>query len=243
MADVTTASYSELVHRIIEMVRERSKNPCLIGISGPPATGKSTLAERLAKDLSTIHGLCAQFCPMDGFHLSNAELEARGLAPVKGRIDTYDVKALLAALARIKAKSTFWWPVYSRELHDPVAEGVRIFGGEDVFLIEGNYLFCDAPIWRDVAALLDLRIFIDAPDEVLRPRLFARHLASGRSIAEANAKIARTDLPNAAAIREGKRAAEIVLDGNNLERIDYLPSNHENTSLSSVPISKAESGV
>ena len=75
---------------LFQKVAARTKGagvPCLIGIAGPPATGKSTLAERLVADLN-VAGTEACFCPMDGFHLTNAQLD-----PVSG-IPEYKVCAV-----------------------------------------------------------------------------------------------------------------------------------------------------
>ena len=212
MAEAAPASYADLLDHVLARARTATAHPFLLGVAGPPATGKSTVAQRLADDLSQAHGLAARYCPMDGFHLPNARLDALGLCAEKGRIDTFDAEALLAAMQRLTAKEAFWWPAYPRTRHEPVIEGVRITGQEDVCVIEGNYLLCDAPVWRDAARLFGLRVFIDAPDEVLRVRLLARHRAGGRDPDEARAKIARTDLPNARRIRAGKSAAEVVID-------------------------------
>lgn len=212
MAEIAMTSYADLLDHVLAHVRVTMARPLLLGIAGPPAIGKSTLAQRLVDDLSDPHGFVAQYCPMDGFHLPNAELDALGLRAEKGRIDTFDAEALLAAVQRLTMKEAFWWPAYSRTLHEPVAEGVRITGQEDVCVIEGNYLLSDAPVWQDVARLFSVRVFIDAPDEVLHARLLARHQASGRGQDEARAKINRTDLPNAERIRAGKSAAEVVVD-------------------------------
>ena len=51
-----------------------------VAIAGPPGSGKSTLAADLARRI----GLSCCLIPMDGFHLDNATLSARGLLPVKG---------------------------------------------------------------------------------------------------------------------------------------------------------------
>ena len=220
MAEPTPASYADLLERIRSHVRTATAYPFLLGVAGPPASGKSTLALRLVDDLRLAHGLEAKYCPMDGFHLPNARLDALRLRAAKGRIDTFDAGALLAATRRLTAKDAFWWPAYSRTRHDPVGEGVRITGLEKVCVLEGNYLLCDAPVWRDVARLFGLRVYIDVPDEVLRVRLLARHRAGGRDIDEARAKIARTDLPNARRIRSGKSAAEIVIDDARRLRLD-----------------------
>ena len=212
MAEAAPTSYAELLDHVLSRARTATTHPFLLGVAGPPATGKSTLAQRLVDDLSGAHGLLARYCPMDGFHLPNARLDALGLRAVKGRIDTFDAGALLAAMRRLTARDAFWWPAYSRTRHEPVIEGVRITGREDICVIEGNYLLCDAPVWCDVARLFGLRVFIDAPDEVLRIRLLARHRAGGRDAEEARVKIARTDLPNARIVRTGKSAAQVVID-------------------------------
>lgn len=212
MADGVLPPDSELLSEVAARARDSVGRPYLLGIAGPPAAGKSTLAQRLADDLSQGHGLVARHCPMDGFHLPNERLDALGLREAKGRIDTFDAPGLLAAMQRLSAKTAFWWPVYSRSRHDPVADGLRINGNEDVCIVEGNYLFCDAPVWRDIGDCFHFRMFVDAPDEVLRRRLLERHRSSGRNLDEAVAKIARIDLPNARKIRAGRHIAEVVID-------------------------------
>ena len=212
MADGVSPPYSDLLSEVAARARDSTGRPYLLGIAGPPAAGKSTLAQRLANDLSQGHGLVARHCPMDGFHLPNERLDALGLREAKGRIDTFDAPGLLAAMQRLSAKTAFWWPVYSRSRHDPVVHGLRITGDENVCVVEGNYLFSDAPVWRDIGHFFGFRVFVDAPDEVLRQRLLERHRSGGRNLDEAVAKIARTDLPNARRIRAGKRIAEVVID-------------------------------
>ena len=211
MTEAAPASYAELLDLVLARVRTATALPFLLGVAGPPASGKSTLARHLVDDLSLAHGLVARYCPMDGFHLPNARLDALGLSAAKGRIDTFDADALLAAMQRLTANEAFWWPAYSRSRHEPVVEGVRITGKEDICVVEGNYLLCDAPVWRDITRLFGLRVFIDAPDEVLRVRLLARHRAGGRDPDDARAKIDRTDLPNARRIRAVRSAAAVVI--------------------------------
>ena len=130
---------------------------------------------------------------------------------VKGRIDTFDAEALLAAaVARLRARKPFWWPRYCRQSHDPIAEGTRIDGTEAVYLVEGNYILTETDPWRLAAREFDLRIFVDASDAVLRERLLHRHQRSSRSKQQALAKTERTDMPNAQAIRATQHHADIV---------------------------------
>ena len=51
----------------------------------------------------------------------------------------------------------------------------------------------------------------DVPDAVLVPRLLERFLAGGRSREEAEAKIAESDLRNAALVRATRDRADLVL--------------------------------
>jgi len=187
-------------------------HPLVAGIAGPPGSGKSTLAEEMCRRLTDI-GLKARYCPMDGFHLSNARLDDAGLSSVKGRIDTFDAEAFLEAVKALESRKAFLWPVYSRKLHEPVAEGTRIGGDEDVYVVEGNYLFADLPIWRELSGRFGLCVFIELDDATLVRRLHARHLASGSTSAEARRRISEVDLPNARAIRATLPRAEFVLDG------------------------------
>jgi putative kinase len=76
---------------------------------------------------------------------------------------------------------------------------------------EGNYLFCTSGSWSRVAALLDLKVYLSADEDTIRPRLLERHRAGGMSAAEAAEKVAETDLPNARMIADTERYADLAL--------------------------------
>ena len=202
------SGYANLLNAIETRI-DAGPPPFIVAIAGPPASGKSTLAQKLTDDLRGS-GLSAAFCPMDGFHKTNAQLDAEGLRSVKGRIDTFDGAAFAEAVARLSARHTFWWPRYSRHTHDPVPEGTGIDGTESVYVIEGNYILMPQEPWTSAATHFDLSIFLDAPDSLLIERMIPRHERSGRSIAEAKNKIADADLPNAAIVRSSRGRADIL---------------------------------
>ena len=205
-----TLSESHLI-LLAKQISEKAGARFVLGIVGPPGAGKSTLAEQL-RDILNESGRLAVVAPMDGFHRSNAELDAMGARPRKGEPDTFDADAYVAALRRVRGQVRVEWPTFSRVTDEPVPGGV-VIDGEPIVITEGNYLLLDEGPWKDVRGLLDEAWFVDVPDEVLVPRLLERFLAGGRSRAEAEAKIAESDLRNAALVRATRDRADLVLDG------------------------------
>lgn len=197
--------------RLAEQISEKAGARFVLGIVGPPGAGKSTLAERL-RDVLNKNGQVAVVAPMDGFHRSNAELDAMGARARKGEPGTFDADAYVAALRQVRDGARVEWPTFSRLTDEPVPSGV-VIEDEPIVITEGNYLLLDEGPWKDVRVLLDEAWFVDVPDEVLVPRLLERFLAGGRSRAEAEAKITRSDLRNAALVRATRDRADLVLGG------------------------------
>ncbi|GLQ72347.1 nucleoside/nucleotide kinase family protein [Vibrio penaeicida] len=203
-------------HAIIRTICEKAKrnrDVILVGISGAPGAGKSTLALALVDALNHEHAISAQYCPMDGYHFTNKQLHEKQLTKHKGRIDTFDAQSMKKDIDRLRSEDKpFYWPAYSRELHNPIKEGVEIRRETRVFIVEGNYIFFNTGEWRCIRDALDLKIFIDVPRDVLKRRLIERHLTGGKSEQEAQNKVNKTDLPNASLISSSSSAADIVID-------------------------------
>ena len=174
----------------------------IVGLAGLPGSGKSTLARALVEGLGSGPApIDAVYVPMDGFHLSNAELDRRGLSEVKGAPDTFDVAGYAALLARLRAGTVVVEaPEYDRDLHEPAPSRIVVPSACAVVVTEGNYLGLPGPEWSRVRGQLDALWFIDAAWDAVLPRLIDRHMAGGRTRAEAEAWTDRVDAANAALI-------------------------------------------
>ena len=186
----------------------------ILGLAGPPAAGKSTLAERLVAGLNERFGAdTAARVPLDGFHLSNAQLERLGYTGRKGAIFTFDVYGYLALLRRLLAEPgrEVYVPDYDRVLHEPVAARHVVTARTRLIVTEGNYLARPENGWEEVSGLVAELWYVDAPRTVRWKRLVERHSAGGRGESAARERAYRNDLPNGELVRADRRRCTRVV--------------------------------
>jgi pantothenate kinase len=184
----------------------------LVGITGPPAAGKSTLATALAGELDVRCGP-AVAVPMDGFHLSNVELERLGLSQRKGAPQTFDALGFVHLLRRLHAadEPLVYAPAYSRTLHESIGGVIPVPREVRVVVVEGNYLLHDEEPWHQVRPLLDLVLYVDAPDRTRQEALVRRQLAKGLDARSARAWVDSSDEVNARLIATTRDRADVIL--------------------------------
>jgi len=172
------------------------------------------LAEALVELIAGKRGQgSAVVAPLDGFHLPNRVLEARGLRAVKGAPETFDAEqfVLLLRRAREEPETAVLWPAFDRGQDEPTPEAIAITPLAKIVITEGNYLLLDRPWWREVRSLLDDAWYLDAPRELLRKRLLERQLAGGRSEEAAVRHVDGSDLPNAELVERTRGSADRVV--------------------------------
>jgi pantothenate kinase len=208
MTDVIKGKEGALL-RITESLN-RSTDRYLIGIVGKPGAGKSTLSAYLLEEL---HSSEVTVVPMDGYHLSNAVLQELGRADRKGAPDTFDVAGFASLLQRIRNEQLVdvYYPVFDRSIEESIAAQGVVTKETKVVIVEGNYLLHDSGGWEVIAELLDELWFIDVDDEKRLERLIARHIAYGKSPADAQSWSRGSDEVNARTIATGRSRAHAVI--------------------------------
>lgn len=188
----------------------------LIGITGSPGAGKSTLAAALVAELTATDGAgTAVHLPMDGFHLANATLNRLGLRERKGAIETFDGWGFARLLDRVLAETdhTVYAPGFERSVDEPIAAEIAIEPSVRIVVVEGNYLLVDESPWQHVGDLVDEAWFIEAPEDERVRRLVARHTESGRTPEAALAWAREVDGANALVIGPTVARADLVVSG------------------------------
>jgi pantothenate kinase len=184
----------------------------ILGLAGPPGAGKSTLAAAIVSYARSLRGDdWAAVLPMDGYHLSNAQLERLGLLDRKGAPATFDADGYAAMLARVAADDggDIYAPDYDRVVHhEPIAARLLIPGTARLVVTEGNYLALDDPRWRAARGHIDHLWYVEAGDELRESRLLERQLAGGRDERAAHDWVARSDRPNGELVKASKAAAD-----------------------------------
>ncbi|MFJ5612016.1 nucleoside/nucleotide kinase family protein [Streptomyces sp. NPDC093221] len=196
-----------LVDDAVALVPSIPGRRALLGLAGAPAAGKSTLARRLVSGVNDRVGAgTAAYVPMDGFHLSNAQLDRLGLRDRKGAPETFDVDGYVHLLRRLRGdrQHPVYAPDFDRRLDEPVAAGLVVAPGVRLVVTEGNYLADDGAGWEQVRDLLDELWYVDAPRQVRERRLLRRHVRGGRSELEARAFIAASERPNARRVERSR---------------------------------------
>lgn len=188
----------------------------IVAVAGPPAVGKSTLAECLVKTLNQDGLETAALLPMDGFHLDNAVLEENGTLERKGSPNTFDFDGFQSILIRIKGQTKdHFIPTFDRSRDIAVAGSAVVRKGTRIVIVEGNYLLLDGEPWSGLSSCFDHRVFVEAPLIELRSRLIQRWLYYGYDEEAATSKAEFNDIPNAQLVLESRGEADQTLRQSN----------------------------
>ncbi|KAI3400135.1 hypothetical protein diail_4366 [Diaporthe ilicicola] len=196
----------------------------MVGIGGIPGSGKTTLSQVVTTALNARHARLepshpsysptpvAAFVPMDGYHLTRAQLSAMPDPATaharRGAEFTFDgasfhrlIQALREPLpvpAPSPPAGTIFAPSFDHAVKDPKEDDIPILASHRIVVFEGNYVALDKEPWASAARLMDEVWFVDVDFAVARRRLVARHVKAGivADEAEADRRAVENDLPN-----------------------------------------------
>lgn len=195
--------------RILDL-ESKSKTRVVIGITGKPGAGKSTVASKLKE---TIPGERTVILSQDGYHLSNLQLESLGRSSFKGAPDTFDSEGFSKILFRVKSelKNNIYFPIFHREIEESISAEGLITEKTNVVLVEGNYLLFETHGWGEVAKHLDEIWYLQVDDDLRLSRLVARHIEFGKNPQVAVAWAHGSDEANARLIEKARDKANAFL--------------------------------
>ena len=188
----------------------------IVGITGSPGAGKTTLAKRLVAHINDgADDTSAVYLPMDGFHLANATLDRLGLRDRKGAIETFDGWGFVALLGRVLAERDHpvYAPSFERTVDEGIAGEIAVPAAAQIVIVEGNYLLVDQEPWNRIPDLLAEAWFCETAADERLSRLVERHTRHGRSPEAALEWASSVDGANALLIEPTKQRADLVVSG------------------------------
>ncbi|GIG67472.1 nucleoside/nucleotide kinase family protein [Phytomonospora endophytica] len=184
----------------------------VLGITGAPGAGKSTVARRVVAALGDL----AVYVPMDGFHLAQVELARLGRTARKGAPDTFDADGYVALLRRVRdvgnvGDATVYAPEFRRDLEEPIVGAIAVEASTPLVVTEGNYLLLGEGPFGAVAALLDESWYVEVPEDLRMNRLVERHRAYGKTPAAAREWAYGSDQRNAVLVEGARERAGVLV--------------------------------
>ncbi|KAJ4423574.1 hypothetical protein N0V82_001740 [Gnomoniopsis sp. IMI 355080] len=216
------------VQRLVDKVWAK-----FLGTSPEQRLSKTTLSQIITKALNTRHEAhnpgypspIAAFVPMDGYHLTRAQLSAMPDPATaharRGAEFTFDGASFLTLVQALREPlpvpspspaskkqppgdddpyppHTILAPSFDHAVKDPKEGDIPILPTQRIVVFEGNYIALDKEPWRSASRLMDEVWFVEVDFAVARKRLAKRHVKAGlvQTEEEGDRRAVENDLPN-----------------------------------------------
>lgn len=203
--------YDQLLISITERIDNDDKNRYFIALSGPPASGKSTISEKLANDLSAKE-YNSSILQMDGFHYDDLILKEKKLLLKKGAPETFDVMGLINFVSRLQKEDEVVIPIFDRSLELSRSSAVIISKNTKVIIVEGNYILLNSYPWCELHKFFNTTVMINCEKKILEKRLIERWENFNLPKEEIDEKVYKNDLPNGVNVLKNSIKAEYILE-------------------------------
>ncbi|HBK59101.1 MAG TPA: uridine kinase [Spirochaetaceae bacterium] len=146
----------------------------VIGICGGSGSGKTTIVRKISELVSDF-----VFIPQDSYYksaefISNANITAFNF----DHPDAFDNPLIIEQLSALKRGESIEMPTYDFVHHRRTEETVKV-SPKKVVIFEGIMVFTN----KDVRDLIDLKIFVDTPDDIRFIRRLIRDIKErGRTV-------------------------------------------------------------
>lgn len=190
------------------MTTDKPKRPLLVGIAGGTGSGKSTLARRIAWAVGPER---ITVVTQDNYYHDLSELGFEARTKVNfDHPDSIDATLLCKHLSELRAGKAIEMPRYDFARHTR-ASGGSLVEPRPVILVEGILVFT----WPEVAELLDVRIFVDAPSDIRLIRRMRRDIADrGRDVDSVLGQYQSTVRPmHEAYVAPSRALADLIVPG------------------------------
>ena len=172
---------------------QKNETRIVIGLSGLPGAGKSTLAKRLS-EYSEGKLLVLG---MDGFHYPKSVLKTfpdpdAALAR-RGAPWTFDATSFVEKCRLLKQRKPLRWPDFIHGLGDPIEDAIDVPLEVDLILVEGLYVLYREGDWAGLEPCFDETWHLDVSSETAQQRIILRHMETGSLTKEQASQKARSN--------------------------------------------------
>ncbi len=178
----------------------------IIGICGGTGSGKTTIAREIVKTVGLQNVVLIE---QDSYYrnLSDMPLDERHQANFD-HPDSIDSDMLVNHILRLKQGLTVEMPLYDFKTHTRSSK-IEIIEPKPVVIVEGILIFAETR----VLDLLDVRVFVDTPDDVRFIRRLQRDISErGRTVDSVIGQYYRTVRPmHHEFVEPSKRHADIII--------------------------------
>lgn len=178
----------------------------IIGICGGTGSGKTTIARRITESVGRENVILVE---QDSYYkdLADMPLDERRQANFD-HPDSIDGALLADHIGQLRAGKAIDMPVYDFRTHTRSSEVNRI-EPRPVVIVEGILIFAD----RNITDLLDVRVFVDTPDDIRFIRRLQRDIRDrGRTVESVIAQYYATVRPmHNEFVEPSKRTADIII--------------------------------
>lgn len=186
--------------------------PMILAAAGGSASGKTTLLYRLKKELGEKITVISH----DSYYRAHDDLSTDERAQLNYDCpEAYETELLIAHLKALKNGEAVDIPTYDFARHTRSSETVHIEPAS-IIAVDGILILENA----ELRELFDLRVFVDAPEELRLARRIARDCKErGRSLQSVTEQFRKTVAPmHARYVEPTKVYADIILHAEDSER-------------------------